>query len=184
VQGGLRAGGKDLDRHDCRTRRPGSSFQQTTTAPADVDRMTQIRMIRALSRTQSMPLPGVPNRSARPRPGQPQVSEGRLHQIANGCWLRGLAWIVDCQPATVRKHREMNPGASDAMSPFAEPGPVPMGGTTWCRCRAITRPPALHKIGDRPGQRLGPIQITCSGTITELAPGYRRSRRCASRLGR
>jgi hypothetical protein len=39
VQRGLRAGGKDLDRHDCRTRRPGSSsFQQTTTAPADVDR--------------------------------------------------------------------------------------------------------------------------------------------------
>jgi hypothetical protein len=23
--------------------------------------------------------------------------------------------IVDCQPATVRKHREMNPGASDAI---------------------------------------------------------------------
>jgi hypothetical protein len=44
--------------------------------------------------------------------------------------------------------------------------------------------PALHRIGDRPGQRLGPIQITCSGTITELATGHRRSRRCASRLGR
>jgi hypothetical protein len=26
-----------------------------------------------------------------------------------------FAWIVNCQPATVRKHREMNPKASDAI---------------------------------------------------------------------
>jgi hypothetical protein len=26
-----------------------------------------------------------------------------------------LPWIVDCQPATVRKHREMNPRACDAI---------------------------------------------------------------------
>ena len=44
-----------------------------------------------------------------------QVSEERLHQIANGCWLRSLPWTVDCQPATVRKHREMNPRACDAI---------------------------------------------------------------------